>query len=90
VLYNIAPLYHYYDVGLSDYFGQFVGHNTGLGQTIKIKMMNFELVCFVYLINCKCRAGDFVATGRAARQAAHEGSFASAEIADQLDYFTAL
>lgn len=78
VLHDLAPLYYYHNLGVTNYFGQFLRHNTGLRQAVKVKMMDLEFVGLIYLANGKRRAGDFVAAARTAHQAAHKSRFAAA------------
>ena len=87
---DVGPLDHHDNLRVVDNFDQLVGHDARLVQTVKIKVVDFEFGRFVYLADRERRAGDFVVAAGAARQAAHKGGLAAAQVADQLNNFTAL
>lgn len=58
-------------------------------QTIKVKVVNFELGRLVQLADSERGAGDFVFTASSAGQAARKSCFAATKVAYQLNHFTA-
>lgn len=90
MLHNVSPLYYRYNCRIAYNFRQLKGHDPGILQTIKIKVLNLKLVCLIYLVNRKRWAGDFVGAIGAQGQTAHKGSFATAKVANQLNNLTAL
>jgi len=90
MLHYVGPFNHGNDVRVASGLGQFVGHYAGLGQTVKVEVMDLEVWAVVHFADCKCWAGDFIVASCAARQAPHEGGLAATQITDQLNDLTPL
>lgn len=87
---NVAPLNNSYNFWVAHYLGQLIGNNARFVEAIKIKMMDSKGISIVHLTNGKRRASHFVAAFGTTCYATDQCSFATTQVADQLDNFTAL
>lgn len=90
VLNDIRPFDDDDSVRIFHRLSHIFGHQAGLIQTVKIKMIYLVGRRFVHLADRKCRAGDFVGAAQASHQATDKSRFATPKVAHQLYNFSTL
>lgn len=87
---DVGPLNNRHCGRIGQGFGQLKFHQTSVMQPIKIVVNDPFVATEVFFVERKSWASDFVRAAKAFGNTADQSCFATTQVADQLDAFTAL
>lgn len=88
-MHDVAPFHDRHGTGFMHVFRQFVGHDAGFLQTVKVKVENPEVRRLVFPADRKGRAGNFLQAAGSTDQTTGKSGLAAPQVTHEFNRFTA-